>query len=345
MRLYKFEHKQDVYSITNEDVVDINYTVKRLFDCNSFIAIADGTIVPGDTKTFEFTEDGEYQIILEDSDIINIKHYLKLQLSIIEGILNTVCDCKCGCECGEDENPYCSLLMLRAKMDVFKRLTAPQGGAFYNAVHNHVKCLIVKPIYCAVDKEIILGEEECNEEIIKQLLALDYLAMYFFEMAQACLTEDKEYVRCKFYTKEIFCCVQSLGIDIGEIEQLINKNMGTFTINNAAYVNLAPSSVGDNTINVGNRATTILTLAMFTTGTTPAYADPEGDLAAKVRIDTLPAGGVLKLSGVAVTAGQEILVADISLNNLTYESPDQDALNSDNFLFSISDAGSGIFSS
>ena len=119
--------------------------------------------------------------------------------------------------------------------------------------------------------------------------------------------------------------------------------MGLFTINNGAYVNQPPSQVGDYSMSVANRATTVLTLAMFTTNTTPAYSDPEGDAASAVRIDTLPGDGVLKLSGVNVTVGQIILAADINAGNLTYVSPNQDALDTDTFDFSVSDTGSGLF--
>ena len=119
--------------------------------------------------------------------------------------------------------------------------------------------------------------------------------------------------------------------------------MGLFTINNGAYVNLPPSAVGDFNITVANRAVTVLTLAMFTTSTTPVYSDPEGDVAKEVRIDTLPVDGVLKLSGTNITTGQIIPVAGIVAGNLTYESPNQNALDTDTFNFSVSDLGSGMF--
>lgn len=344
----QFKKKQDIYSVTNNETIPVTYEVKKLYDCVNFLTISDGTIEVGETEEFDFIEDGEYQIVVNGTETttIYIKHYLKLLNSIIEGVLNNICDCNCGCEClDESEDPLCNLLMLRAKIDVYKRLINPQAVAFFDIVGQTVKCLIEKPVYCAVDKEIILGESECNKEIVKQLISLDYLALYFFEYVQACLTKDKEYVRNKFNTSTIFCCIQTLGIDVGDIEQLINENMGTFTINSGAYVNQAPSSVGDYSIKVLNRATTVLTLDMFTTLTTPAYADPEGDLPQSVRIDTLPGDGVLKLSGANVTAGQIILVADINAGNLTYESPDQDALDTDTFDFSVSDVGSGMFTS
>jgi len=46
---------------------------------------------------------------------------------------------------------------------------------------------------------------------------------------------------------------------------------------------------------------------------TDHYADADGDALAKVRIDTLPTGGVLKFNGVAVTLHQEISAASLNL--------------------------------
>lgn len=344
MTQFNFKKIKDKYYIKNNELVSINFEVMRIFNCHEYLTIFEGIIESGETKEFDFDIDAEYKIIINEINVVNIKHFLKLQESIIQGVIDNLCDCKCGCECGKAEDGLCNLLMLKAKLDVYKMLINPQGVAFFNAVYKHVQCLINKPVYCAVNEEIILGESKCNEEIVKQIIALDYLAIYFFEMAQSCLTEDKEYIKNKFKTKTIFCCIQSLGIDIGDIEELIeNNNMGLFTINNGAYVNQPPSQVGDYTLSVANRAVTTLSLAMFTSLTTPAYADPEGDAAKEIRVDTLPVDGVLKLSGLNVTLGQIILVADINAGNLTYESPNQDALDSDTFSFSISDTGSGMF--
>lgn len=138
MAQFDFKKKQDKYIVTNQETTPITYEVKRLYDCVNFITISDGTLGSSLTqeseRIFDFIEDGEYQIIIDGTDTINIKHYNKLLLSIIEGVVDNICDCKCGCECSDDENKLCSLLMLRAKIDVYKRLTNPQGVAYFDAV-------------------------------------------------------------------------------------------------------------------------------------------------------------------------------------------------------------------
>lgn len=223
---FKYLQKQDRYFIKNNEEDDaIKYVVKHLFDCNSFLTITDGEILPGSTKEFKFIEDGEYQIILNGEYSTTIKHYLKLQNSIIEGIVDTICDCGCGCNCDGKDDKCCKLLTLRAKIDVYKRITEPFAEPFYNDLHAHVKCLILKPLYCGINKEIILGESDCNEKITEQMIALDYLSMYFYEMSQTCLEEDQNYVRNKFKTKPIFCCIEALGLNIKDLEKEMNSTL------------------------------------------------------------------------------------------------------------------------
>lgn len=228
---YTFERRQDKYFIKNEGTITIEYKLKKLFDCVNFLDIFNSQILPGDEIEISFTGDGEYQVILNDGTNpeveLSIKYYLTLQTSIIESVFSILCDCECGCNsCAEDsDNKFCDLLMTRAKIDTFKRLTNPEGIAFYNTVYKQTKCLIENPIYCAISEELILGEAKCNEKIIKQFIALDYLAMYFFEYYQVCLSEDKQCVRDKFKTEKIFCCIQKLDINIGEIENLITTSI------------------------------------------------------------------------------------------------------------------------
>lgn len=125
------------------------------------------------------------------------------------------------------------------------------------------------------------------------------------------------------------------------------SNMGTFTINIATTVNQPPSQVGAITIGIANKAAHTFTSANFTTETTPAYLDPEGDAAETLRITTLPALGTLSLDGVAITQiNQNVLFTDIAASKLVYTADQSDLTShSANFNFSIADAGSSSFTS
>lgn len=131
----------------------------------------------------------------------------------------------------------------------------------------------------------------------------------------------------------------------------INKifsNMATITLNIQAAVNQPPSSVGDNSVTIANGSTHIFTVAQFTTETTPAYADPEGDNASQLKITGLPVDGELQFNGVPVTLNQIIpLTGAISVSSGAFRyvseqnSPTADT---ETFTFQISDEGSGLFS-
>lgn len=112
-------------------------------------------------------------------------------------------------------------------------------------------------------------------------------------------------------------------------------------------VNLPPL-IGDNEKEVNYGEALVFTVDMFTTETDPPYSDPEGDEPEKLRIDTLPDSGKLEFQGLPVDAGDIIDFVDIANGNLIYY-PYMDAELSEGtiteFEFSISDKGSGRFSS
>ncbi|MBS0170648.1 MAG: cadherin domain-containing protein, partial [Nitrospira sp.] len=85
----------------------------------------------------------------------------------------------------------------------------------------------------------------------------------------------------------------------------------TFTIN-VTNVNEAPAGT-NSTVTINEDTTHTLTAANF------GFSDVDaGDSFSAVRIDTLPTAGTLRLSGVAVTAGQVISVADVTAGNLVF---------------------------
>ena len=125
------------------------------------------------------------------------------------------------------------------------------------------------------------------------------------------------------------------------------SKMATFTFNIDAYVNLPPTAVGDNSLTINNASTHTFTVADFTTTTTPAYSDPEGDDPAELKVLTLPDDGSLQFNGIDVVINQIIPfdgVTSIDSGALKYIAS-QTNENSDieAFTFQISDSGSNIF--
>ncbi len=105
-----------------------------------------------------------------------------------------------------------------------------------------------------------------------------------------------------------------------------------FTIN-LTNVNEAPTGA-DATVTINEDSSHILTTANLGFGDVDA-----GDSLSAVRIDTLPGAGSLTLSGVAVTAGQVITMADITAGNLVFTpAADANGTGYASFTFSVRDS-------
>lgn len=131
--------------------------------------------------------------------------------------------------------------------------------------------------------------------------------------------------------------------DIGS-NSLSGLNTGVITMSVAKAVNQRPSVVGDNTVSLNYGESKVFTSADFTSGTTPAYSDPEGDSPSKVKILDLPSNGLLVFNGVNVIANQEMTVAEIDAGYLVYN-PNLaiTTIQLLDFNFTVSDEGSGLF--
>jgi hypothetical protein len=121
---------------------------------------------------------------------------------------------------------------------------------------------------------------------------------------------------------------------------------GVVTFTAEAEVNLPPSSIGNLTINLVYGEFHVFTRANFTTETTPAYVDPEGDPALNLKILSLPATGNLKLSAVNCTVNQVVPFSSIDSGLFTY-APNVAITTVQNltFDFAIADSGSLQYSS
>ena len=95
--------------------------------------------------------------------------------------------------------------------------------------------------------------------------------------------------------------------------------MGLLIISVASQNNQPPSQSGWFRISLDSGQTHTFSKSEFE-NTSPPYLDPEGDSLSQVKIVTLPLQGALKKNGVAISAGDIILVTEIDLNQFTYES-------------------------
>ena len=94
-----------------------------------------------------------------------------------------------------------------------------------------------------------------------------------------------------------------------------------YTITNSGSANSRPSQIGSNTVATTYGTNYVFTLADFTTGTTPAYADPEDDALSYIKVLTLPSQGELHVNDVAIAANTIVSVGVISTGNFKLVPP------------------------
>ena len=93
-----------------------------------------------------------------------------------------------------------------------------------------------------------------------------------------------------------------------------NTSTGTYDILLQRYANSAPN-IQDVTVSGLEDSPIVLTDELFASG----FIDPEGQALAAIKIVELPAEGTLRLDGVPVTVNQEIAIADLAADKLTYQ--------------------------
>jgi hypothetical protein len=244
--------------------------------------------------------------------------------------------CNCGCQdCPEEKDLAGTLLRVMSYYTIFSKY----NNAYLQSIYPCFICSVITANECNLYNEVVLGNFD-NTQIAKRLLALHYIAFLSYELGLVSTALEKEGVKKELKYDKIIKCIQAQGIDTSCIDNSMSS-MSSFSILISPN---QPATVGNYTLNVSNRSTTVLTTGMFTSLTTPPYSDPEGDSPWELRVDSLPNSGVLFISGNPVTIGQVIPFTAISTGDLTFVSPDMDAPTSTSFLFSVSDAGSLIFS-
>lgn len=352
---YTISTKEDKHTLTNNENLHIVYTLTKVEKCTGTETIIETlNIMSGVSYVLPITLDGYYEIKLASTEFVNtfsniyITYFINYQASMIEDIFTILCPCDCGCTGCTDLgiNQYQTIITTTNKIGIYKHLTSPQYESVLKEVHQEAECLIVPQIYCDITQEGITGQSEYNEKLTKQLIALNYLAMYFWDLKNVTDQEEIDYINDKYKSEEILCCINTLGVNINNIKQIV-EDMATITINTAIYVNLAPNAVGDLTINLPNRGTHIFSVSDFTQAPyDPLLPNPNNvpnNALSTVRIlsfgGTAPLGE-LKLGGVIQTVFPfDVLEAELVGGQFVYTGPGVDVIDDDAIGFEISNVG------
>ena len=340
---YDITKKGNTITILNtaNEIIYVEIYTRRTCNGEDSELIKQETLGPNDSQTFKFPiKDGLYNVeIYNDnfSESYTIPVFDNLLKSLVEDIEDYFCgECGCCANCEGEEDKRAELLL---KLMSFYIVNRKYVSGFVDKAMECLECSILEANFCYLYSEMISDNKE-NKQLYDNVIATFYIAFYMSDFIFSDENLDEKYQYDKIKN-----CILAQGINTTCIEEKI-KDMAQFNTNFRAYVNLPPSTVGNYTSTQDNRAALVITPAMFTTATTPVYADPENDAAQAVRVDSLPTGGAtLKLDGVAVIAGQVIVMTDIAANKLTLTGPNSDALVNSTFNFSVRDSGSMKFSS
>ncbi|MGG5506708.1 MULTISPECIES: hypothetical protein [unclassified Myroides] len=124
-----------------------------------------------------------------------------------------------------------------------------------------------------------------------------------------------------------------------------NREPAKLFIDVVSGTNRPPSAIGDNLIECPIGTLVPISLAEFTTNTTPPYRDPENDPPLKVKVVTIPPRAILTHNGERVSNGDEFLATDLSRGEMKVFFPPGTAINTeDAIVFDVADVGSGQYS-
>lgn len=126
----------------------------------------------------------------------------------------------------------------------------------------------------------------------------------------------------------------------------LSSNVATMGVNVEAITGEnEPAVIGDRAQYSDNRATTVFSVADFTTRTILPYFDPENNDLDAIRIDEVSTAneGTYYFFGSEVVVGQIITAAELNLGAFYHIAPDTNAVSTDSFNASVRDTGSMIW--
>ena len=217
---YSFVKYKDVYTITNNELVVLGYSLSKE-TCDTSVVLKTGTVPVGQSVVLEIKVDGNYTFTPyteNNSDTpVSIKNYNNLLISLIEGTEKIVCGCsKCNdCEeCSVCED-YLSVFM---KDIAFDTLNTPLYKESIDKIQQDTLCDFTESITCALLKEKVYGNAPVKEVMVK-ILSYYYLAFYYKDLSLGLDVEETQYITAKYKFVSISQCLRKLGVNPQEISQ------------------------------------------------------------------------------------------------------------------------------
>lgn len=217
---YIYEKYKDKHTITNNEISDITCTI-NIIGCDSTKEINTFVIKSNSTKELIFKYDGVYEIILNSSSeqiSFTIKYYQNLLDNIINSINIFICNCN-NCNNIED----CSNESKRELLDLFtdiysyKIIFNDELNMILNSIESNFNCSI-KEIITDITLCKNITNKCCSSELLKLIILIIYLAIYFSELFFNIDSEEKQYTKDKFKIEKFKVCFKKLGIIVSEVQ-------------------------------------------------------------------------------------------------------------------------------
>jgi hypothetical protein len=240
-KIVKMVKEKESYNFLNTLTTPITYSIVKK-GCSSFnSSVETGNIVASGNFIYTPEKDGEYRIdflsthptdeSLNKKETLILTHYPTLIKSVIKNTKEALCDDGCGCggDCDSLANACLSYQNLFAETQLLLGLIRSMPNCegkdvvklfIYLAIDLY-KCDLFS-LFCEKELELKLkGEAEFSSKLTKKLIAINYLALYFYELwITNPLEEFVKYHEDKYRFRYIKDCLLKAGIDIFALQTI-----------------------------------------------------------------------------------------------------------------------------
>lgn len=228
--------ERESYVFTNLLSVPITYNINRK-SCGLDVSNGTGNIDNNGKYIFTPEREGEFIVSFSDGDkkqTIIFTHYPTIIKSIIKNVSFALChnedDCGCGCdkegkECLTYQSVFAETQLL---LGLFKGIPNCSGKDVIREFLYHsldaYRCDLIS-LFCDKELELKLkGQAEFSSKLTKKLIAINFLALYFYELwITNPLPEYVKFVNDKYKFNTLKNCLLASGIDVFILQTIFDQ--------------------------------------------------------------------------------------------------------------------------
>lgn len=231
-KIVKVVKEKETYNITNTLPFSGIYSITKK-SCKLQQESSSGNIQANSNFIFTPNGDGEYTLTFEVDDkkqTIILTHYPTIINSIIKGVKDSLCSDNCGCNKDADNClVYQDLFAeMQLMLGLYKSIPTCGGkDAIKSFISNAVstyRCELVN-LFCEKELELkTQGTYKKSVVLTKKLIAINYLALYFYELWITNPAQQYvDYVNHKYKINSIKDCINKAGIEIFALQTIFDQ--------------------------------------------------------------------------------------------------------------------------